>query len=69
MTEFKYLVEALKDNGTIEETSKILGREFVDREIAFTPYFKTDSVSLQLHGWEIVLLENGKYFINDTSGG
>lgn len=27
------------------------------------------TVSLQFCGWEIVLLPNGKYYFNDTSGG
>lgn len=38
-------------------------------EIGITPYIRDNTVSLQLHGWEIVLLSDGTYFINDTSGG
>lgn len=32
-------------------------------------YLNNDFVSLQFWGWEIVLLPNGKYYINDTTGG
>lgn len=34
-------------------------------------YLKTskEMVALQLHGFEVVLNEDGTYFLNDTSGG
>lgn len=37
--------------------------------IGVHPFVQDDRVSLQFWGWEIILLPNGSYYINDTSGG
>ena len=33
------------------------------------PYLKGGQVHLQFHGWALILLDNGTWFIQDTSGG
>jgi hypothetical protein len=40
-----------------------------DFHVGCHPYLFNEHVSLQFCGWEIVLLPDGKYFINDTTGG
>lgn len=47
-----------------QQATNILGRKST-----FTTRVDVDSIHLQFCGWEIVLLPDGNYFINDTSGG
>ena len=57
--EFPYVKEAFLDELS-DKNSKNLSP---------TIYVNDKYVKLQFHGWEIVLLESGNYYINDTSGG
>lgn len=43
---------------------------FSDQEtIEVTPRIAGNTVTIQFWGFEVVLLGNGAYFMNDTSGG
>lgn len=55
--EFEYLQNALKEE------------EVIQGEISTRVYTNERAISLQFCGWELVLLRDGTYFTNDTSGG
>jgi len=80
MNEFKYVRQAFLEES--ETQKKCCTKEKLKYDpdfylpnrspntIAANVRVVTDKkVTLQFWGWELVLLENGTYFINDTSGG
>ncbi len=75
MNEFEYVQKALKEEPTIEEQKKckIWGEEshqnYIGEGISSHVYVEEKTVKLQFLGWELVLLKDGTYYINDTSGG
>ena len=72
VNEFYKLLEVDKvKHMLIEEVSsdKPIG-DYLNKCFAARPYFRDDkSISLQLCGWNIVLLEDGTWYWSDTSGG
>lgn len=73
MEKFEYVVKAFKEEPTIKDCKQIdesdSSIEYLEKGIVSHVYIRPDAVKLQFLGWELVLLENGKYYINDTSGG
>lgn len=75
MKEFEYVQKAFKEEPTIKEHKNLKGwededhHEHIEKGICSHVYIKENSVKLQFLGWELVLLKDGKYYINDTSGG
>lgn len=78
MTEYQYLVKAIEEEPTIEQMLEYKGhdnrqvfpQEWINKGLHITPINTSDnSIHLQFHGWELVLLKGGTYYINDTSGG
>jgi hypothetical protein len=75
MNEFKYVQKAFQEEPTIEEqsTCKVWGdevhQEYIKESISTRPYITENTVKLQFLGWELVLLKDGTYYINDTAGG
>lgn len=67
--EFHYVIDAFKDEPPIKDKLKHYGTEYLHNGLHTTATIKEKSIALQFCGWEIVLLDNGQYFINDTSGG
>ena len=73
--QFEYVVEAFQKEPTIKEHKNLKGwsdkahQEHIEKGICAHLYVRNTSVELQFLGWELVLLKDGKYYINDTSGG
>jgi hypothetical protein len=74
MDSFKHLVEAFKEEPTIEKRNKLtpwdlpLYKKYTEKGISAHVSIKEGSVSLQFLGWEVVLKEDGTYIWGDTSG-
>ena len=72
--EFEQLIHAFKNEPTIRQMGCLKGwedeshQDYIKKGICAHVYPKEKSVSLQFLGWELVLLNNGNYFINDTTG-
>ncbi|MFA9239466.1 MAG: hypothetical protein ACEQSQ_06195 [Candidatus Paceibacteria bacterium] len=69
--EFKYVHEAFSEE---EKNQKECGEKLPYNmkehwPIGCHPYISKNDISLQFWGWEIVLSKDGRYYINDTSGG
>ena len=75
MNEFEYVQKAFKEEPTIKEHKKLKGwedeahHEHIEKGICAHVFMENNSVKLQFLGWELVLLKDGTYYINDTSGG
>lgn len=65
--QFQYLRDALLDEPIVEK--RIKGIPIIKDEVLASPRVSNNSCVLQFLGWELVLLSNGSYFINDTTGG
>lgn len=57
MTNFEWIQSELKD----EIKNK--------KEVSVHVYEHVRTMQFQFCGWELVLLEDGTYYLNDTSGG
>lgn len=71
MGDFNWVQEAFREEESVQKkccTKEKLGYE-PTWPIGVHPYVRNNEVALQFWGWEIVLLPDGHYFINDTSGG
>ncbi len=74
MSEFKYVQEAFLKEKSLGERKKFYEKDifsiaYRDKGIITHVAQNNDHIQLQFHGWELVLLKDGNYFINDTSGG
>lgn len=76
--EFPWVLKAFKEETPLggikrkEGQEGIYQQQFLDEGLVTHVSYGTENhphVALQFHGWEIVLLPDGHYFINDTSGG
>lgn len=43
-------------------------QKHIEKGVCSHTYIKENSVKLQFLGWELVLLKDGTYYINDTTG-
>lgn len=73
--EFQHIIKAFQEEPTIKEHKNLKGwkdkshQEYIEKGICTHTFFKENLIRLQFLGWELVLLKNGTYYINDTSGG
>jgi hypothetical protein len=65
--QFQYLRDALIEEPVVEE--RIKHTPIIKGEVLASPKVSNHNCVLQFLGWELVLLSNGSYFINDTTGG
>ncbi len=74
-SKFQYVVKAFQEEPIIEKMNNISGwtdeshQNYIKQGISSHVFIKKNSVKLQFLGWELVLLKDGTYYINDTSGG
>lgn len=74
MEKFDYVKKAFADEPTIHQMENNqqltpLHIDLIKTGISGGVTVKEDTVALQFWGWELILLKDGTYFINDTSGG
>jgi hypothetical protein len=75
MNKFEYVVNAFKEEPTIEQLNNTKGwndkshKKYTAKGISTHVFTNNNSVKLQFLGWELVLSSDGSYYINDTSGG
>ena len=73
--QFEYVQEAFQKEPTIKEHKNLKGweseghQEHIEKGICAHLYTRDTSLQLQFLGWELVLLKDGTYYINDTTGG
>lgn len=65
--QFQHLRDALIEEPVVEERIKHI--PIIKDEVLTSPKVSNHSCVLKFLGWELVLLSNGSYFINDTTGG
>lgn len=68
--EFPFVSKAFKEEPVIQELLKSYPLDYIKKGLHCSIIDNNEKkVTLQFCGWEIVLLSDGTYFINDTSGG
>ena len=74
MNEFDYVIKAFEEEPTIKAHKALKGwkdeahQKHIEKGVCSHTYIKENSVKLQFLGWELVLLKDGTYYINDTTG-
>lgn len=74
MDSFKHLVEAFKEEPTIEKRNNLTPwdlpdyKKFTEEGVSTHVYITKSGISLQFLGWRVVLKEDGTYTWADTSG-
>jgi hypothetical protein len=75
MSKFKILIQFFREELNIKERNKLKPwslrryKKFTNEGLSTHAYIKEESIHLQFHGWELVLLKDGTYTWNSTSGG
>jgi hypothetical protein len=69
-SEFQDVLKVFKEEPLIGELLQSYSQEYIESGLHCSVTNNNENnVKLQFCGWELVLLPDGTYYINDTSGG